>query len=78
MRDRRWRDRIRLLRDLVLEEGKLEVRYWAENLGTGNWVGELAAEMERMLVESVGWMQYLFVAGSWIPSLLKNMTQSGW
>ena len=78
MRDRRWRDRIRLLRDLVLEEGKLEVRYWAENLGTGNWVGELAAEMERMLVESVGWMQDPFVAGSWIPSLLKNMTQSEW
>ena len=63
--------RIRLLRGLVLEV----------ELGVGGWLGELgsekrlegfAAEMERRLGVSGGWLLDLFGTGSWIPSPLSE------
>ena len=60
------RGRIRLLRGLVLEVG-VEGDWWCGRLGDGVWV---AAQRERRLGVSGGWMLGLFVAGRWIPLLL--------
>lgn len=49
---------------------ELGVSYWREELGIGRRSEWLADGMERRLVESVGWMLDLFVAGRWIPFLL--------